>query len=662
VPLLHLDFETFGFADLKKAGTHRYLSDGRTELQLQQWAVDDGPVRVEEADPQTVLHPELEALVRDSRYYIVAFNATFERFALGYLCDIWLPPERFICTMALAYHFSYAGSLAQICDQLNLPEHLRKLGRDGSRIMLKFAKPRRPTRADPSLRWTKHNASTDWATYLRYGEFDVLASRAIWDHFATHNAEYLAGYWWTTERPLWCVDQRINERGWPLDTQLIERACTLYDALKQRMRADLDKFTGLVNSNSREQMLSWLRVRGCMLDDLREATRADALKSPTLAPDVRHALVQYGYLQKATPDKFLALLRAQHGGRIKGTLQHGGASRSNRWAGRIFQPQNLYSARSWKPHELDQLCENLRSLDADTLHLLYPDMMEALSAAIRPAVMAPDGKMLVVVDLSAIESRILGWLSDCLRIVRLFARGLDTYKDLAAQYFRVHLADVTKRQRTFAKPAVLGCGYRLGGPGLVRYADGMGVAMSEDAAQRMVDIWRSGHPEVVQMWRDYEAAAEAVTLGRVERKTTHRVTFTRDRTHLMAELPSGRRIHYRSPTVKPGKYRTGLHYHGRDDKGSAFWGEREMHGGPWTENIDQAIARDVLAEALIKVEALPYAELVGHVHDEVVVVVDEAQADVALSAITEILSTSPDWAPDLLLDAEGHIMKRYKKL
>lgn len=653
--LLHLDLETFSPLDLRKVGLERYLRHGQTEVLLHQWAVDDSPVQVREGP----VCEELYSLLMDERYTIAAFNAPFERKALRYLEKLRLPVERFICSMARAYHFSFAGTLGDVCRQLGLAEEESKLA-DGARLVRKFTRPRTPSAKDDSTRWTRLNATADWERFLFYAELDVVASRAI--------LRALAPYPWVpAERAMWVLDQHVNDTGWPLDLRVVERACTIYQRLQSQVKDQLKALTGLANPNSLDQMTSWLSSHGFTPANLQKEYLAEVCRTQELPPVVRQALTLRAQTSRSTPDKFLALKRTQVESRVHNTLQFAGAQRTNRWSGRIFQPQNLYSARGWQPEALDQLCQDLVGLDYLTWQAIHDDPIEALSAAIRPSVTAPEGKLLVVVDLASIESRVLGWLCNSRRILGLLKAGKDAYKDLASRIFGVPYDEVTKEQRTFAKPPELGCGYMLSGPRLVEYAGGMGVEMTEAEARRIVSIWRAANPEVVNMWEWYAWATRQVVADTTHRTVEqgYRVRLRRDANFLMLDLPSGRTVYYREPYIAAGKYGPQVRYYGRDDTaGFKGWGPQYTHGGKWVENTDQSYSRDILVRGMLAYTPLlpPGAKTVGSVHDEVVVECWEEDAPAVLDLVVGVLSRSPPEALDLPLGAEGHIMKRYKKL
>jgi len=243
----------------------------------------------------------------------------------------------------------------------------------------------------------------------------------------------------------------------------------------------------------------------------------------------------------------------------------------------------------------------------DWVALSYSNPMDVVASTIRAGIKAPPGKKLVVCDLGSIESRVLGWMSGCKRINNIFAEGKDTYKDFATDLYQIGYDEVTKEQRTFCKPPVLGCGYRLGAKGLVDYAAKYQVTMTGKEAAKAVRTFRNAYWEVAEMWSWFDdACRECVTTGR--QYEGHRVIVWRDDQFMHIRLPSGRDLHYYQPLVQPRtititdpetgeerKWETmAVTYMGMDTF-THQWKRISTHGGKIVENIDQAISRDILA-------------------------------------------------------------------
>lgn len=310
-------------------------------------------------------------------------------------------------------------------------------------------------------------------------------------------------------------------------------------------------------------------------------------------------------------------------------------------------------------------------------------------------------KMIAVSDLSSIESRVAGWHTGCTRINQIFAEGKDTYKDFATEVYHVPYLEVDKKQRHFAKPAVLGSCYGLGAGGLGAYAEGYGVEMDTEEAQRITALYRETYPEIPAAWRWLSDSFMAVIEHQVLEAVGCGVRIFRDTNFLFMELPSGRRIAYYQPRVEmkvpPWEQKkveeSETHKadliamaENREDYDDALataiyipttipnvtymgmnqytrkWTRQSTHGGKILENICQAVARDILGWQMLEVENnRPNMDIILHVHDEMGALVDENTAAESLIELEGIMSTTPHWAPGLLLGAEGFITKRYRK-
>jgi DNA polymerase len=315
-------------------------------------------------------------------------------------------------------------------------------------------------------------------------------------------------------------------------------------------------------------------------------------------------------LQRLSPDN-----------RIRHILQYGGASRTLRWAGRAMQPQNL--PRTPKKLEeveiLEKVSAIIRAGDYDELELWCEEPMDALAGLVRSSIHASEGMEFKVCDLSSIESRVIGWLTGCKRLLEVFRSGKCAYKDFATELYKIAYEEVTKGQRTDAKPAVLGAGFRLGGgamiegkkTGLWGYAENMGIALSKEDSHKAVKIFRKAYSEIPEAWYAYEEAiAHTIKTGRNTRVGP--IRFKLEKPYLTAELPSGRKLWYLHPRVRKAK----IKYVDKDGEHESFFRERQhlLHGeATKRQEVDQnsdrtaaslsrtfvqAIARDILREGL----------------------------------------------------------------
>ena len=656
-----LDFETYSDVNLKKVGAHRYAEDPSTKIILTGWADQTGPANVSERFPDFVLER-----LNDPEYLIYAFNAPFERAILRGQLGWDLPVERFRCVMAWAYHLGFAGNLLEVCQRAHLPEQYHKL-RTGHALIKKFCQPRKATKNDSRTRWMPEDAPADWENFRAYCQQDVESERALGMLFASYPMP-------ESEQELWVVDQKINDAGWPVDRTFTGAADKIYKTELRSLRKQLKDLTGLANPNSVTQLKDWLAAHGCSMGDLQAETvrdRIEDFRSDRLHPDstwagyspAMHALTLRQQIARTTPKKYAALELARcQGDRLKGTMQFNGAARTGRWAGRIFQPHNLTRPGV---KDIDLLADLVSCSTRDVIDFMYPSVMDALSWAVRSSIAAPPGKKLVVSDFAQVESRLLGWFSGCKRLNAVFAEDRDPYRDFASVLFGIPEDQVTKDQRDWSKPPSLGCGYQLSGSGrdgtggLVKYAADMGVDMSADEGNRCVGIWRATYPEVPQMWKWLNNALIAcVRTG--NSYSGYGVTIRRDTQFLMIDLPTGRTLYYFHPSIEQGdSERPSVNYQGLNQY-TRQWRSVQTYGGKVTENICQATGRDLLAIALM-VMAAHGEEVVGHVHDEGVELVDEARAEALLAWTIGIMSQAPASMPGLILKAEGYISTRFKK-
>jgi DNA polymerase bacteriophage-type len=298
---------------------------------------------------------------------------------------------------------------------------------------------------------------------------------------------------------------------------------------------------------------------------------------------------------------------------------------------------------------------------------LQVNSLEGLSTCLRPCIRAPKGKKLVVADLSAIENRVLAWLSGCKDMLGIYEKGLDPYMSFAVEMFNIEYDTVTKAQRQLCKPAVLGCGYGLGGgqeremqngqkvkTGLWKYAESMGVALSQNESHRMVQVFRSAYPEVQFYWNYLEDAFIAAYKTR-RRQQVGAIYFEATKEAVKILLPSGRYIHYLNPHAYKGPDGVKISFDGLRQGG---WGRQSTWGGRLTENVVQAVARDVLAEGMLRAENRQL-NLVGHVHDELIC--EEPFMRLATRELENAMCDPIPWDPGLPLAAEGSEMEFYAK-
>ena len=339
-------------------------------------------------------------------------------------------------------------------------------------------------------------------------------------------------------------------------------------------------------------------------------------------------------------------------GKVHGTLRYYGASRTGRWSGQILQPQNL--SKNLLP-EIDAVRTLVKRKDFDTLEMLYPSMSELFKQLIRTTIIASEGNTLAIADYSAIEARVIAWLAGEDWVCEVFRHDGDIYKQTASKMFGIPIDLIDKPLRQRGKVSTLALGYQ-GGTGALINMGALKMGVPEEDLPKLVKAWRKANPHIVRLWRDVEESAKRCIVNRSAVKLHHGVSFKHDKGYLFIQLPSGRRLAYFNPSVTAdGK----IKYAGIES-GKRVWGANESYGGKLVENIVQAIARDCLAEALLKVAAAGY-QIITHIHDELIVEVPKQDADQHLAVIRKLMGSKLIWAPELYLTAAGYTSDYYLK-
>lgn len=639
---LHIDIETAGPDNLDRVGAYRYAY--AATLLLFGYAYDDDPVRVldilhGEPVPKTILDD-----LTSPEVIKYAHNAAFERALLSRLLNVYLDPRQWRCTAVHARSLNLPASLDQLATELKLPDG--KLA-EGKRLIRKFS-------LDTSGAFSPDASDPDWRLFIDYCRRDVEVEREIGRRLAAYP---MPEHEWA----LWALDQDINDVGLPIDRALVARGCEHVERHLRAVAEQAAKRTRLDNPNSRQQFLGWLTERGVDAPDLTGKTVTKLLRSGDLDWEVQTALELRQQLASSSLAKWPTLREAacpdpltRDHPRIRGAFQFNGASRTARWAGRIFQPHNLPRG-SLKQDELD-IARQAALGDLDTLGLLFGDVSGALSSLLRTAIAAPPGQQLVVADYASIETVMVAWAAESEYLLDLLRSGRDPYKDFAAKLFGCDYEGVTKAQRTLAKPAVLGGVYSLSGPGLMRYAEGFGLSMAEDEARRHIRVFRESYSDIPKFWGMVEGAALQAVQDRSTVKAG-RFVFRCDGRFLFVDLPSGRALSYYRPGIAPNRWgKPGLTYEGRQPGKSP---RVQSHAGMQTENIVQAVARDVLAHGLRLAHGDHHFEVIGHIHDEILCLAHH-QLDDAVSRLERYM-TAPPWCADAPIKAKGWAGPYYRK-
>lgn len=645
--VLHIDLETYSDIDIGKCGAYRYADSPNFEILLLAYAYDDEPVTVidvaqREGWPTQVLDDILSSDITK-----VAHNAAFERICLSKFLNTHLDPNTWQCTMVHALSLGFPASLADVGKALNLGEDKQKMA-VGKRLITYFCKPCKPTQANGQrTRNYPHHDPEKWNLFKEYNRQDVVTEQAIYERLMKFPLP-------ESEHRLYCLDQSINDYGIGVDTDLMDKVIGYSMDYEAHMRKECERLTGGINVHSIVQLKQWLTEQeGRQIDSLTKDD-VDQLLKLDLKPSSKRILELRQETGKTSVKKYEAFERSIcNDGRIHGAFQFYGAGRTGRWAGRLIQPQN-FPRNAFEDIALAR--QMVKSKQWDEIEMLYGSMNDVFSTLIRTLIVPPQGMTFAIADYSAIEARVVAWMADEKWRQDVFANGGDIYCMSATQMFGVPVEKHGQNShlRKKGKVAELACGYG-GGVGALRKMGGEQMGLTEKEMDDIVRKWRRSSPHVVKLWRELgDAAIEAIDT-RLRVKCRHGVSFKYAKGILFMTLPSGRSLAYVQPRFDGRE----LTYMGMNQT-TRKWERTKTWGGKLTENLIQAIARDCLAVSMTKIQKAGY-HIVMHVHDEVIVEVPSDGADEHLKRIEELMGEPIDWAPGLILTADGFNSPYYRK-
>jgi Casjensviridae DNA polymerase len=723
ISYLHLDFESRSSEELQgptSVGLHNYWLHSSTQPLMLAYAYGDEPVKLWEPHKWGIMPDDLRQGLEDPKQSLAAWNSAFERYGLKYKLNLDTAIERWFDPQASARYLSLPGALDKVGSILGLPFDYAKDKR-GSALIDLFSYPHTTRKKKGEIQtqffndWNSH--PLEWQEFCEYCRQDIVAERELMRRLQLLRVFPLP----EKERQIWVFDQKINDRGLPVDIQFVKNMYELGSRSKKEAVEKQNQLTGLENANSPLQMLAWAKEQGYEPTTLKKDTVTAQLKySTALTPLCRQVLEARKAASSTTYKKLSAILRQiSPDFRLRNQFIYMGSARCGRWSGNAVQLQNM--ARPDQLFEDETVVDYARNLvykmDYDGIFREYGSVLLTVKNLIRTVFVAPLNRRLNVADLNAIETRVGAWVAQCPALLEVFRprpgkpNGNDPYLDFAMKMTGIlyemlerdiHSKDpavkaAAKRHRQIAKPGVLGCIYRLGGgswgknkygdtikTGLWGYAEAMGVEMTQEQAHEVVRIFREAYQEICQAWYDLEnLIAEVLAPGttKVKREFGPRgcvkidkltITQAGNRRHILRiQLPNGRFLHYMDAEIQdvmmPWKapdgsdvYKPSLTYSGLDQETKVWKLGITSHGGKVFENIVQGIARDVLAEKLLEFEAIGI-EIEGHAHDEGI---GETVNDAFTPGVQEmvaIMSEPVKWAPDLLLGADGFEGPYYHK-
>lgn len=667
---LAIDIETYSSVSLADCGVYKYAESPDFKVLLFAYSADDAPVEIVDlAMGERIPNDILLALIDDS-VTKTAFNATFERVCLsrfmrgsddafsflhkehdGYFSNKnrYMDPSQWECTMVASARMGLPLSLAQCGEVLGLDDKGEGKMKEGKALIRKFSLPnkngeRNLPESDPE----------GWETFKRYCVRDVEVEQAI-----RRKVSMVSQPLW--EQMLYAIDQNINDRGVMIDREFVESAQRINDEYMADCLAKAKEITGLENPNSPTQLKEWiLKHTGVAATTLSKKSLDDLEDKVGKHSAAYKVLRLRRELGKTSNKKYSAMLDCVcEDGRIHGLLQYYGAARTGRWAGRLVQVQNLPQNHI---KDLDDARRLVKLGDMEELSLSYHNVTQTLSELIRTSFVAESGKTYHVCDFSAIEARVIAWLAGEEWVLEVFRNDGDIYCETASQMFKVkvekHGENSDLRQK--GKIAVLALGYGGGVPALEAFgAQKMG--MTEADERDTVRKWREANPSIVRLWDNVERGAKRALSTGEDVMINRGVVFGKERGCLTVKLPSGRRLVYPRARVEIvsktfGEFE-GITYEGSNQT-TKKWERIETYGGKMTENIVQAIARDILGVIMFRAVANGY-KIVFHVHDEIIVEADPKEVE--LSDIEEIFGIEIEWAKGLPLKGAGYSTPYYKK-
>lgn len=646
---LGIDIETYSSNDLVNCGVYKYVEAPDFTILLFAYSIDGGPVVCVDFATGEKLPDDVFAALTDPDVIKTAFNAAFERICISvyFFGGKLLDPKQWRCTMVLAARMGLPLSLGQCGEVLHLAEGKMT---EGKALIRYFSVP-----GKNGKRHLPSDAPDKWDTFKKYNIRDVEVEQAI-----KKKVQRLIPADFDEE--LYVADQEINDRGVKIDRTLVDAAARFDDEYKAQLLAEAQQLTGMENPNSPAQIKEYIKkTTGFTVETLNKGNLDTLDEKLIYWPKAQRVIAIRREMGKTSNKKYEAMQKCVcKDGRIHGLLQFCGAARTGRWAGRLVQVQNLPQNHLVS---LDFARSLVRQGDLDEFEINYANVTQVLSELIRTAFVAEPGKTFHVCDFSAIECRVIAWLASEDWVLDVFRTNGDIYCANASKMFKVpvekHGQNAQLRQK--GKIATLALGYG-GGVSALEAMGGSKLGLTEDEEREIVKLWRESNPRIVRMWAVIEKAAiTAIKTG--ESVTVYRNIVIGKRWGMLTiTLPSGRTICY--PRAEVGtEYNDGwrgdhdiIEYEGLNQT-TKKWGKVRTYGGKLTENIVQAVARDILGIVILRAKAANL-NIVFHIHDEIIV---EATPDQTLADVEALFSKPIDWCRDLPLKGAGYTTPYYLK-
>ena len=640
---LAIDIETYSDVSLPDCGVHRYAASEQFEILLFAYSLNDEPTKIIDLASGEKMPDEIMKLLTDDSVIKTAYNAAFERNCINRYFGLSLKPEGWRCTLVQASMLSLPLSLEGVGEALNLD---KKKMSEGKELIRFFCMPCKPTKSNGGrTRNLPSDEPEKWELFKNYCIRDVDVEKQIRNKLSKFPIP-------DREQELYCMDQRINDGGIMVDRELISHAVACDLLYKETATKKAYRISGLENPNSVSQLKDWLAKKGIEIDSLAKAAVEELVENTE--GDVAEMMKLRLAMSKTSVKKYEAMERSVcPDGRVHGLLQFYGANRTGRWAGRLVQIHNLPQNHM---EDLELARSIVKEGRYDLVELLYDSTPDVLSELIRTAFVARPGCRFIVSDFSAIEARVMGYLAGEGWVMEEFRGAGKIYEQTASKMFHIPIEEITKGSpyRARGKVASLACQY--GGAEGALVSMGALNFVEEDELKGLVQSWRTANPHIVNYWYEIDGAVKAAVKKR-KMTTVGRVTVYYQSGMLKIALPSGRVLSYVRPRMTVNRFGSeSVSYEGVGT--NRKWTRIESYGAKFCENIVQATARDVLAEAMLRLEKKGF-DIVCHIHDEVVLEVPEGASSV--EEVNEIMAVCPDWCAGLPLKAAGFESPFYKK-
>lgn len=634
---LHIDIETFSSVDLKKSGVYKYADAIDFEILCIAYSYGDEVYVCDWKDLPANVVKDLQ----DPNVQKFAHNATFERVCLSAMGlnvgNSW------ICTAVLAGYNGLPMSLKDVSMALELGDKSKSSA--GPALIRYFCINVKPTKTNGGrTRNLPHHDPEKWEAFKEYCRQDVVSEMEI--HRILEKSPLTE-----FEQHLYEVDQMINQNGVQVDLDFIDAVLEMNKIDRQQMTEQAKKVSGLSNPNSPIQITNWIEQRtNVKIPNLTKSTLSD-LKFED--EKVMELLNLRKKLSRTSIKKYDAMINcAMDDGRVRGLFQYYGANRTGRWAGRLVQVQNL--PRNYIK-DLDEVRKIVKSGDYELLTMLFPDIQDTLAQLVRTSfVPSPNSTHLTLSDYSAIEARVLAWLSGEKWRMEVFRskEKKDIYKESACRMFNIPMDQMDFHNRRKGKLAELVLGYQ-GSAKAVEKMDAQSTGLTFKEMEELVVAWRKANSSVVNFWYNLQdAATQSIRLKK--KVKFDRFIFETDNTRMTIQLPSGRKLSYWKARIAPNKFGKESIQYMWSDSVTRKWTWVDTYGGKIAENLTQAVARDFMAEAVVRVHERGH-KIVMHIHDEIVV------ENGSREELENIMKELPLWAEDFPLEAKGEEVMYFQK-